>query len=211
MKNSIQIKDRTSQRSEINKIRRRIHKRIKDLDTKNANKVVESIETLNCDSHKMYNAVKKLKIGNNKKTVKGQDATGGFLVTDKDKSNGIKNWFKTMLHDNDRPQDEIMENKPLKNPIKCSEVRKARKKLKTNRSTGPDEIENELIKHSGQTFTEIYTKQIINCFSNGRYLEAISQGNLIPLPKPKKLVAYQTYVNCVTKWYEENAVFDNSK
>ena len=91
-----------------------------------------------------------------------------------------------MLHDDDRPQDEIMENKPLRNPIKCSEVRKARKKLKTNRSTGPNEIENELITHSGQTFAEIYTKQINKCFSNGHFLEATSQGNLNPLPKPKK-------------------------
>ena len=42
----------------------------------------------------MYNAFKELKIGNNRNTVKVQEETGRSLVTDKDKSNEIKNGSK---------------------------------------------------------------------------------------------------------------------
>ena len=151
-----------SLRTKINRIRRNVNKSINKIQTEKATKIIDSIEELVDDDRKMYNAVKELKM-NKKFVVKVKDAEGRHFLTESQKVNAIKDWFEDKLNDTEEPI--ILKKGALKYPITINEVRKARKKLKN--TTGPDDVQNELLKQSGPFFDRVYINIINKAIENG--------------------------------------------
>ena len=58
--------------------------------------------------------------------------------------------------------------------------------MKNNRSTGPDEVPNELLKNAGSEFIKTYTNIINKSFENGQKIDCLTIGDIIPIPKPGK-------------------------
>ena len=158
-----------------------------DLEEEAANKLISDIEESTNDSHRMFKAVRELKLGTTRKNViKVKNSSGSYLLSDASKANIIADWFKDKLTDPEGPLETFQIIKPLNLPISENEVTKAIKRLKLNRSTGPDGISNEMIKASGPSFIKIYTKMINMSFETGVKIENITIGDLAPLPKPNK-------------------------
>ena len=65
-------------------------------------------------------------------------------------------------------------------------VSNALKKLKNNRACGPDNIPNELLKYSGNSFSVQFAPIINECFETHTYIDAIGKSILTPLQKPGK-------------------------
>lgn len=59
---------------------------------------------------------------------------------------------------------------PKNNPIKESEVRKSIHCLKANRSTGPDNIPNDLTKYAGEAFI-MYANVINKALETGQSIK----------------------------------------
>ena len=78
------------------------------------------------------------------------------------------------------------EKKALNLPSSTYEVRRAIRLLKTNKSCGPDNVSNELIKSAGPKYIEIFTKIINEAFENGQDISSLGKGFLNPIPKPGK-------------------------
>ena len=187
LKSDNKSKDRTEQRRKINKLKAKIKERIKTLDTLKAEEMVDEIERQKDDSHKMFKAIKTIKTAKPQQ-VRVKDAEGNNIVNENKKVEIIKQWFEAQLTDEKYDRKHFVEDKPhhFLNPISENEVWKAIKQLKSNKSTGPDEIPNELLKNAGRRFVRYYTYAINKSITTGDRIEEIGQGNLIPLPKPNK-------------------------
>ena len=60
------------------------------------------------------------------------------------------------------------------------------KKLKNNRSCGPDEIPNELLNYAGPSFCREFSDIINQSFESNTYIKEIGESILTPLQKPGK-------------------------
>ena len=80
----------------------------------------------------------------------------------------------------------IGDAKPLDYPITCEEVALAASKLKNNTSSGPYNLQNELIKYADSVIYDIYAQAINESFTTQQYIPSIGEGFLTPLQKPGK-------------------------
>ena len=58
--------------------------------------------------------------------------------------------------------------------------------LKNNRATGPDGIQNELLKYGGTPLYQEYSDIINTCFETNTHLKAVGEAIITPLQKPGK-------------------------
>ena len=78
------------------------------------------------------------------------------------------------------------EPRPLDNPITLEETAIAIARLNNNRAMGPDKIPTEWVKYGGLGVAEIIMKIFNKMFEYHDKLEALTEGILIPMNKPKE-------------------------
>ena len=74
----------------------------------------------------------------------------------------------------------------MNKPFTASEVQKAIKSIKNNKSAGCDDVKAELLKHAPHQINECIAKLLNHMAKTGDYPEEIKKGILIPIPKPGK-------------------------
>ena len=67
--------------------------------------------------------------------------------------------------------------------ISASEIIKATKKLKKNKSTGLDSISNEMIKYSQHMMLSVLNRLFNRILNGGKYPKIWCKGYIIPIPK----------------------------
>ena len=179
--------DRSKLRKERNIILRHISERLKELAILRANSLADEI-TATDDCRKMFQAARALKATGPPPSLAVHNSKGQFVGTDQGKANEIREWFMKQFSD---PDDEPLQPfagdpKPLHAPIETAEVEKALKALKNGRASGPDGISSELFKYAGDTISKPIAHIINSAFEQQLPIDAVGQGTLIALPKPKK-------------------------
>ena len=58
--------------------------------------------------------------------------------------------------------------------------------MKNGRATGPDGIQNELLKYGGEALHSTYSDIINRCFETNTHLDAVVEAVITPLQKPGK-------------------------
>ncbi|XP_066263288.1 uncharacterized protein [Branchiostoma lanceolatum] len=171
--------DRKPLRTERNKILREISKQLKNQAMKRADELKDEI-TATDDSRKMFKAARAFKVCGPPPSLSVQNSDGQFILTDKGKADAIREWFKEQF--TDRPEGEHLEPfqgepRPLKDPIKDDEIKKAIKTLSNGRSPCPDGVSDELFKHGSDSTSHI-TAIINGAFEHHYPIEAMGQGTL---------------------------------
>ena len=182
---------RTPLRTQINKLKNSISKRLKLLKEQRAEQLADEI--MNTDeSRRMFEAVKQLKNHSKRKTTTSvyvHDENNCLISSDIAKADTLRKWFEGQFSDNhNEPPLEPFIGHPrsLNTPITASEVATAAKSLKNNRATGPDGIQNELLKYGGHAFHQAYSNLINTCFETNTHLSSVGEAVITPLQKPKK-------------------------
>ena len=174
-------------KEKLKDLRKKVKIRLREIEEESTEKLIEDIENTKSDSQKMFKAVKVLKMSQKSSNIRLKDQRGNDIHTEKGKVDLIKDYFAAQFKEE---KDDILENeltpKPLNCPITLQEVKKAIKKLKTNTATGPDDLENELIKHAGPDFAELLKDSYNQSFEKGTIIESVGRGYMNPIPKPKK-------------------------
>ena len=178
-------------RSRINKLENLISKRLKHLKELRAEQLAAEITSTD-ESRKMFNAVRELsKVSDNKnshiQTISVQDDNGDLIVNDAAKAAALKTWFEQQFTGSEEPLPPFDgPPRPLNTPITAAEVQRASMSLKNNRGTGPDGIQNELLKYGGSAFHSTYSEIINRCFEKNTHLDAVGEAMITPLQKPNK-------------------------
>jgi len=179
--------DRTELRKQRNSILRKISKRLKELEVMRADALADDIASTD-DCRKMFRAARALKVAGPTPSIAVHNNDGQFVATDQGKADTIADWFNMQFTD---PNSEHLdpftgEPGPLETPIEKEEVEEAIKALRNGRSAGPDGISNELFKYAREIISPSIATIINSVFEQHHSIEAIGQGTLIALPKPKK-------------------------
>ena len=178
--------DRTELRSKINRIQKDIQKRLKTLKGEAADRLVSTIASTG-ESRRMFEAVRILTNSKPSRPITVHDERGHTIATDSDKAEVVKNWFEQHFTGDEPPLDPFDGiPRSLDTPITPSEVSYAIIKLKNNRSCGPDDIPNELLKYAGSSFCREFSDIINQCFETNTYIKEIGESILTPLQKPLK-------------------------
>ena len=192
LKQSNASDDRKALRSEINTLKNQISKRLRLLKELRAQNIADEITNTD-ESRRMFEAVRQLK--NCKQTHKQQsvfvnsDDNKSFVSSDSEKAGVLKTWFENQFtNQHAEPPLEPFEGppRPLDTPISPMEVAIAAKSLKNNRATGPDGVQNELLKYGGESLHNTYSSIINTCFETNTHLRTVGEAVITPLQKPKK-------------------------
>ena len=180
--------DRTTLRSKINRLQKDIQKRLKQLKCESSDRLVDTISST-CESRRMFEAVRTLNDSGPARPITVHNEDGYTIATNEEKADVVKSWFEQHF----TGDDETLEPfdgapKPLDTPITPSEVSCAIVKLKNNRSCGPDEIPNELLKYSGPSFCREFSDIMSQSFETNTYIREIGESILTPLQKPGKIL-----------------------
>lgn len=150
----------------------------------------------------MFNAVREIQTTKRPPPLCVKDKNGEFIVTDGGKANRIAEWFAEHFTDDGGAIGSFIGNpSPLTQRITEDEVKKAVKSLKNGRASGPDQIDNELLKFAGNQFFQQYAAIINDALENHHQIDCIGQGILKALPK--KDVVVQTLFGlsvCLLQW-----------
>ena len=162
-----------------------IHKILTKEETDKIDNQVEDILRSKEDSTRMYEVLRQIKRGQEKKPLL-IETENGLTTNEETQVREIAQHFHNALFD--KEATEIPEIKPSKMqiPFSCLEIEKAIKSLRNNRSPGIDEIKAEQLKHGptevNQEIAHIFNKMA----ETGKHPEEINTGILTPLQKPKK-------------------------
>ena len=184
--NNNESSDRTNLRTKINRLQYEIKKRLKKIKSDKAEHMSEVITNTD-ETRKMFEAVRTLTNSKPKSGITVHDNKGQCIGTDEKKADAIKTWFEEQFTGIDPPLEPFEgPARPLDVPITTEEVELAARSLKNGRATGPDSIPNELLKYASTSFYKEYANIINSCFTSNTYIDAVGEGILTPLQKPKK-------------------------
>ena len=178
-------------RKRINFLKNQLKKRLKHLKELRAEELALQITSTD-ESRRMFEAVRELskvsdKNNAKKQTVRVHDSDGNIVISDVAKVAALKEWFQEQFTDGKAPLDPFDgPARPLDTPITTAEVTKAAKTLKNGRATGPDGIQNELLKYGGEALHSTYSDIINRCFETNTHLDAVGEAVITPLQKPGK-------------------------
>ena len=172
-------------KTERNRTLKKIHKLIEAEKTQKILEQVEEIENSKDDSNRMYKAVRQLQQSKPKKKL-AVDGENGLTINAKEQVEIITKHFKSVFHADS--EKEIPEVKPteMTTPFTVTEVQKAVKSLKNNKSAGCDDLKAELIKHSPENIHQGIADLLNHMAKTGEHPKEVKEGILIPLPKPGK-------------------------
>ena len=144
---------------------------------------IEEIEKVKDDSNRMYKAVRKsVRKKKQKLVIKTKD---GLTCDVEEATNEITKFFKDMFN-KDHSIDDLAEPTPMNPPFAVSEVKKAIKSLKFNKSPGIDNLTSEELKMGPEELFESIASLLNTIASTGKYPQVLNHGILIPLQKPGK-------------------------
>ena len=169
---------------ERNKILTKIHNLINSEETNKIEHQIAYIAEAPDDSRRMFEAVKNIKKITPKPNLLIQTKTG-LTANDEEQTKIIANYFKTQFHKNAEPLPQITP-RAMRIPFTQTEIEKAVRSLKNNKSPGNDEIVIELIKYAPTEICNIIASIYNDIAYNGSYPKEITQGLLCALQKPGK-------------------------
>ncbi len=179
--------DVTEERRDVRRIQNTITKRLVEINNMKADVLAEEINNTD-DARKMFEATRSLAGIKKATSVAVNDHNNNPIANDQGKANTAKKFFEKQLTDGIEVglSAFICEPKALSNPITPLEVSIAASKLKTNRASGPDNLQNELLKHAHPLVFEKYAETINDSLTTNTYINSIGQGIITPLQKPGK-------------------------
>ena len=185
--NSNSTADRQTTRKEVRDLRKAIKARLTEIENKKADALAEVITSTD-NTRRMFEANRLLASVTKNSTITVHNTNGDSIHTDIGKANEAMHYFKKQLTEGveEGLPAFLGDPKPLTNPITTEEVAYAASKLKTNRASGPDNLQNELLKHADPCVYKIYAEAINNSFESQRYIKSIGEGIITPLQKPGK-------------------------
>ena len=192
-------------RTKINLLKNNIAKRLVLVKELRAQELADRIESTD-ESRRMFEAVRELKSNtskknNHKQSVSVYDAHQRLLCTDTGKAAALKTWFESQFtNKHTEPSLPPLDGppRPLNTPITPTEVKCAAMSLKNGRATGPDGVQNELLKYGGGEFHYEYSKIINTCFETNTHLTTVGEGVITPLQKPGKAKGPLTSIRPLT-------------
>ena len=126
-----------------------------------------------------------IKSGN---SVSVHDENNQEIGSDRAKAEAVREFYEKQFSEGvDEPLPAFIgEPKPLNNPISPTEVAAAARKLRSNRATGPDQLQNELLKYADPIVYDKFAKALNDSFATNTYIKSIGEGIITPLQKPGK-------------------------
>ena len=174
-------------RRAVRKVKNEIRQRLIEINNNLADTLADEINSTD-DARKMFEAIRSL--AGFKKTVSIviHDMNNTIIATDSGKAAEAKEFFEKQLTEGveEGLPAFTCDPKPLNCPITPTEVKIAASKLKTNRASGPDNLQNELLKHVDPIVYAKYAETVNESFATNTYIKSIGQGIITPLQKPGK-------------------------
>ncbi len=170
---------------ERNEIMKEIGKKIKEIEEKNIVEDMEEIENSKDDSTKMYKAIKKQQRNKPKDEIM-VDSENGLTASSEEATQIVTDFFKRTFNAENQRKFEAVPPKQMNTPFTKEEVSKAIKSLKNNKSAGVDDIVAEQLKYGPEEINEGIADLLNNISRTGNHPKELSEGILIPLPKPGK-------------------------
>ena len=167
-----------------NKLLLEQHKLVNKEYEKKLENDIEEIEKSKDDSHRMFKAIRVIQKKRDTEPLiikKGDNIIGNT----EEKIEEISKHFQKCFQCTEPESIPDIVPQKLKIPFTVSEVEKAVKSLKNNKSAGCDNIKSENIKYAPCTFKHI-TNILNHIAETGEYPEEIKSGLLTPLQKPGK-------------------------
>ena len=166
-----------------NKIMREIKDEVRLREEEKILQDIEEIEEAKDDSSRMYKAVRKsVRKRKQKLVIKTKD---GLTCDVEEATKEITKFFKDMFN-KDHNINNIAEPTPMNPPFSVTEIKKAIKSLKFNKSPGIDNLTSEELKMGPEELYESITSLLNTIASTGKYPKVLNHGILIPLQKPGK-------------------------
>ena len=185
------INSSADQRREIMKdvrlVERDIRKRLVEVQDLEADRLAEIITNTD-DTRQMFEASRTLACVKPGGSISVHNESSQEIGSDREKTEVLRLFYEKQFAEGvDVPLPAFIgEGRPLNNPISKSEVAFAARKLKSNRATGPDQIQNELLKYADPTVYNMYAGALNDSFTTNNYIKSIGEGILTPLQKPGK-------------------------
>ena len=145
------------------------------------------IEKYKDDSNKYYQAIRNVNAHKPKELLKIYDDKKQFVASEAEQLEIITEFFEKLFSRVGTETDEVyIESKKMEPPFTAEEIQTAARKLKNNKSTGPDEVKAEFIKHAPYELHQQIASLLNKTTETGEYPEEIRRGILTPLAKPPK-------------------------
>jgi len=182
-----QSNDRSTLRAMINRTQKLIKRRLKELNNNSADSYADQVNNTD-SSRRMFEASRCMAKIMKNKSISVHDSNGNMVASDDAKAAVLRDHFKDKFTADDITPLECFDGppRPLDVPLTAFEVEKASKALKNGRATGPNGLPSELIKYADPELFSRYAECINNSLSTNTTVEALGQGTLTPLQKPKK-------------------------
>ena len=173
-------------RRERNEIMREIHQKMKKHEEKRIESKLRDIESSKNDSSRMFRAIKEIQRNKPKPSLLIKTVNGGYTINEKEQSEIIATYFKNQFYKNTPPSNTNVEPVQMLQPFTATEVEKAIKKLRNNRSAGDDGIKAEMLKFAPNILHELIAEIYNKISETGEYPSELTLGTVIPIQKPGK-------------------------
>lgn len=185
----------TAYRKINKKIRNSMKKAKDDWIEKQCIEVEDSLN--NNNSKKAFQIVKDLTKQKQSRVSTIQDKEGHCLTENQDILNRWTEYCSDLYNHQTHRDPSVLTCQESTNnddyPILREEVEQAIKSLKSGKAAGVDNIPAELIKHGGETVTDILTQICNKIWQTGEWPSAWTQSLIITLPKKGNLQLCQNY------------------
>jgi len=187
MKAATATDDIAEGRRAVRKTQKAIGQRLVEINNNRADVLADEINNTDY-ARKMFEATRSLAGFKKTTSIVVHDKNNAVIATDLGKAAEAKEFFEKQLTDGveEGLPAFACDPKPLNCPITHGEVAMAAAKLKTNRASGPDNLQNELLKNADPIIYTMYADTINESFTSNTYIKSIGQGIITPLQKPGK-------------------------
>ena len=173
---------RKNMKKKRNKIMNNIKSRLKFLEDTKYEKELKEIEQKN-DEQKCHAAVRLLKSKKPKKTLKVTNSKNQILTSEKDQVAEITTYFKTIF-EKDYIEETYYPPCKIDQPFTAEEIEKSIRKLKNNKSAGPDNMVAETLKYAPNEVMEEIAKIFNISTESEDFANILREGILTPIQKP---------------------------
>ena len=172
-------------RKERNSKLTELHRMVKEKEHEKIISQVREIENAKDDSYRMFSAVRALQTTNVKKTLIIETEDG--MTTDtKEQIRAVSQFFNELFFKNNTPSLPNIPPTRMSVPFTATDIEKAVKKLKDNKSAGIDQLRPEQLKKGPSNVYDEIAKIFNIMAETGEHPKEIKTGVLVPLQKPGK-------------------------
>ena len=173
-------------RTKRNKIMKDINKRIKVLNDETINNKLEQIESFKDDSRRCFQATKQLNQMKPKKSLIVYTEDESVAGSEAEQVKAITKHFHKMFTRQEKEEIEPASPTTMTNPFTSSEIERAAKSMKNQKSCGEDNLNAEYIKYGSKEVHEEIASLLNKIAETGDYPKEMKSGILNPLPKQGK-------------------------